>query len=844
MARRKEKERFNPKPDQPVEPSLTPGQELFRRVLLGLVTALIVARPLVPTEDPGLSAAMPDPSGPALTWLWLVAFLGWALWQFWVKPAGVRFDLLEAALLALLALNLLGVRTARYRYVAWLGAWEWLTFFIAFFVVRRLAAWKGTSDGLLAALLASAVMLSGYAAYQRFVEYPQRAEKTLPELQAEMPAEGFAHSADDQYWEGIKQRARSPSVFATFAHPNSFAGFLGLLLPAALAYVFAMRRSGGWDALTILAIISAALIAAAFWWTDSRGALMAALIVTVAIIVLAIRRLLSRGNLRSIAGCLVLVLALAVLGYVGLQKKTVGQDPPRVAASLQKGYWAATWKMIKYQGWLGVGPGNFGRHYPAYMAPTDRDDIQNPHNFLLEMWATCGFFAAAMLVFVLGLCARRAWVYLRSSPVSVPGLVAGQGQGHGKPAGTPWELYLGGMAGLVLGFLLTFSADDLVFPADSSATDRFFIFIYKYHAALVRSIIWFPALGLFLSVRFSDSARTKALLAGLAVLLLNLCVSDGITLPAVALPFWISLALVIAACDAGNARAGRRPGSASQFGFLLRVLPIPVSALLVLIYGGTYWLPTAEGARQFRKMVHSSQELAEAISDSPGLVAISEDRAKEIRTHRIGFIQANILKPLEIASSANPGDARYPRLQATWQGVIWQMLRGGKLRDKVQEDALKLVEKSQTLDPVDRENWLAEAKLDAIFARRLQLESWLPTLAVSWPWGPFFNLQLPPQPLGVWARHFNVPAVRAGGAAQSVWSDEAKALAEAVKLGPTQLRIRYELVVAHRFAGKDREAREEAVDLLRSNRDAHPTRKLPIEQREQLRHWLDARSAR
>src|SRR5262249_20805857 len=145
--------------DKPIiSPSLTRGQDFSRRVLLGLVTALIVARPLVPTEDPGLRSPLPDPSGMVLTWMWLVALLGWVVWRLWTKRDGARFELLDAALLAVVGLNVLStVMAARYKYAAWLMTWEWLTFFIAFYIVRRLAAWPGAGDGLLAALLASAV---------------------------------------------------------------------------------------------------------------------------------------------------------------------------------------------------------------------------------------------------------------------------------------------------------------------------------------------------------------------------------------------------------------------------------------------------------------------------------------------------------------------------------------------------------------------------------------------------------------------------------------------------------------------------------------------------------------
>jgi O-antigen ligase len=867
MARRKEKAKVNPASRQPVESSLTPGQDISRRVLLGCVTALVVARPLVPTEDPGLRAAMPDPSGLALNWLWLVAFLGWTIWRFWTKPSGARFGLIDVALLAVVALNLLAIRSARYQYVAWLGTWEWVVFFLAFYMVRRLAAWPGTSHGLLAALLASATMLSGYAAYQRFVEIPEQSKKSRAELQADMAAEGFAHATDDYYWEELEQRARSPNVFATFAHPNSFAGFLGLLLPVALVYTIAARRTGGWDAMTLFLIFCTALIAAALWWTHSRGALLATLFVAAAVIVWAARRSLTLREFQIVAGLGGLALALAVIGYIGMQKETVGKAAPGVSASIRLGYWTATWKMIRAQPWLGVGPGNFGRHYPAYMAPSDYEDIQNPHNFVLEMWANCGIFAMLALVFVFILCLRRAWVYLRSVPpvpdftlgheeaiqsvprrwsgssLSVPETQIGQGQGQGNTGRTPWEFYLGGMSGLILGFILTFSASELIFPASASASDRFFMFIYRYHAALLRSLIWFPAFALFLAVRLSDVARSAALIAGLAVMLLNLCVSDGITLPAVALPMWIAIALVLAAADAKRATQGE--AKAGQFGFLLRILPIPVAGVLLLIYGGTYWEPTAQGARMVRAELRATEELAEAINPPPGEQLISDNRAREIRSNRVAFIRSHILRPIQLAAAANPDDMRYVRMQADWQRVIWQLSRGGQGRDTIQTEALSMVEKAITNDPMNRENWLAKAELERVFAESFQLESFNPTLAVSWPWGPFFTLQLPTQPLGALVRIFNEPSkTRAAQAAQAAWSERADALAQAIKLGPTQLRIRYELAMAYAASGQIKKARDQARESLRLQRDVHPSRKLPVRQREQFQQLLDAKPSR
>src|SRR5207253_8228059 len=133
--------------------------------------------------------------------------------------------------------------------------------------------------GLLAALLASAVALSAYGVFQYWVEIPENARLSRTELQAQMEAQGISRGPDDPYWHQLELRARSPNIFGTFGHPNSFAGFLGLLLPVAIGAVVARRRASGWSRPTIYLACGAALIALALWWTHSRGAVAAVLIV-------------------------------------------------------------------------------------------------------------------------------------------------------------------------------------------------------------------------------------------------------------------------------------------------------------------------------------------------------------------------------------------------------------------------------------------------------------------------------------------------------------------------------------------------------------------------------------
>src|SRR5579859_6878536 len=74
------------RPAPAVDPLVISSAELLRRLLLGAVTMLIVARPLVIGEDPGLlDKANSNPAGMILAFLWLLTAVGWAGWRLWTR---------------------------------------------------------------------------------------------------------------------------------------------------------------------------------------------------------------------------------------------------------------------------------------------------------------------------------------------------------------------------------------------------------------------------------------------------------------------------------------------------------------------------------------------------------------------------------------------------------------------------------------------------------------------------------------------------------------------------------------------------------------------------------------
>jgi hypothetical protein len=486
------------------------------------------------------------------------------------------------------------------------------------------------------------------------------------------------------------------------------------------------------------------------------------------------------------------------------------------------------------------------------MSEKDYEEVQDPHNFALELWATCGFFGMAVLLVALGLFFRRVVISLRSAsvlsfrPPSMPvrqpdtaikrdlslpvppgpGDAAGSGSDTGQGQGTPWEFYLGGMAGLILGFLMQawyMSADEKIVTGAIAG---------------VRSLIWFPAFALFMSVPWSGRGRTVALAAGVAVLLLNLCVSGGIGMSGVATSLWIIIALAVPAVPRPKVEreASRRTG---QFDFLLRLLPIPICAALVIAYWGLCLQPTAQGARLARQSLKAGNYFGQVVNAGREDL-VPEEWRREIRRDRVGFVRRQILRPLQDAAQANPEDARYPRALADWTGVIWQMTR----RDTDRNTAREYAHQTQVLDPFGREGWLSEAALDAVFGRSFQLQSWDPVLAVSVPWGPFFSLQMPLQSLGayvrIWQELAKTPLAKA---AQMEFDQAVRALETAVRLSPTQPYLRLQLVAGLEAAGYGKEAVRQARELLKLDQKAsHRSRKLTPQQREQLQRLLDSRT--
>ena len=127
-----------------------PGADLLRRVLLGLVTVLVVARPLVPGDDPARNFPWTGIANQVLTFGWLLTGFGWAVWRFASRRGEWKASWVEAGLLAAVVLVFISADQAKYQYGAWLAAAEWVALLAAFCLVRQLVRTPRENARLLA----------------------------------------------------------------------------------------------------------------------------------------------------------------------------------------------------------------------------------------------------------------------------------------------------------------------------------------------------------------------------------------------------------------------------------------------------------------------------------------------------------------------------------------------------------------------------------------------------------------------------------------------------------------------------------------------------------------------
>ena len=281
----------------------------FRHALLGAAAALLVARPLVPSDG---GAWMSD--GQVAAALWIALAVLWVVQSLGQPRLRVRFGWIDAAMVAFIGwwsvASLMGAAHAAPRPSINM-LWQGVAILLAFLLFRQLVDPAGgnqdaecrnsnrrESRALVAVMIALAICLAITAIYQYFVLMPRDREQFV-----ENPAAMFRDAQIDMAAPGTREfrrfadRLNSPEPTSTFDLTNSLAAYLAPWLVIGISigmfgWGFSKSRISGrrnW-----LAVVTCAIpIALALALTHSRSAWIGACI---GFACLAVWRLVAKGH--------------------------------------------------------------------------------------------------------------------------------------------------------------------------------------------------------------------------------------------------------------------------------------------------------------------------------------------------------------------------------------------------------------------------------------------------------------------------------------------------------------------------------------------------------------------
>lgn len=333
--------------------------------------------------------------------------------------------------------------------------WEWTATLVLYFLLRHSCRSPSRST-LICGVTAVWMALAGYGLWQHTVWYPATvqayeqtrdryesavresaspnappsARRTLQAAAAELTADGIPLNGPAR--ELFERRLRdSREPFGFFALANSFAGGLSVIVVLLCTLLISEavpvlpgsatpegHASGGQPAdvrkgcgstspsRRFSSLLAAVLITTAcLLLTKSRTAwcgTVAGLSLAVSLLLFtsrnsarARRLVLPAGGFLAFAGVLTTIAVLTG----SLDVNVLREAPKSLKYRLE--YWTGTAAVIREQPLLGVGPGQFRDAYLKHKLPESSEEIADPHQAFLDVWANAGLPALAGLIGVI-----------------------------------------------------------------------------------------------------------------------------------------------------------------------------------------------------------------------------------------------------------------------------------------------------------------------------------------------------------------------------------------------------------------------------------------------------------
>ena len=497
----------------------------LRHVLLGALACLLTINQLVPCDSTSVEMGR-NVVATVLAWLLLILLqlpqhqsagrrprLGSTLWMF--------IGLLLIQLASVVVLITTEDGHGRYGINVF---WQWTGFAIVFYSILQLAPSPSECRALIAIMIGLAAASSVFGIYQFSYSIPATLHQyeTISEagkqqiLSEKVGIDGTPGSPARTLYEN---RLRSTEPFGTFALANSLAGFLTPWAIITVGLLFSSRRQiSSASKITIALGLTTLILLIAILLTKSRSAYIAVAAGIIAVVYLGFRRRAMSWREVGLSAIAVVLIVVSLIGIGAIDSEVASEFTKSLTFRLQ--YWQASMAMIGDNPLLGCGPGNFQQNYPQYKSPTESEVIADPHNFLLEVWATCGTLGALLFIgifvmFVREINFRRVQVFpdkpAQDTQKSIVCIYLG------TVSGFPLGFAFGAMSGLPLGFEMLLGG--ILVTA---------LVICAFHRWVV-----------------SGTMPVAVIVVAISGCLINLLAAGGIGFPGVAMSLWCLMAVAL-----------------------------------------------------------------------------------------------------------------------------------------------------------------------------------------------------------------------------------------------------------------------------------------------------------
>lgn len=566
------------------EPSLF-NSDVIQGVATGAFAAMCVCTPLIPSESAASFGALV-----VLVMLWLLLLLAWSAIAVLKRTPWSRLQAVDLAVLIFFALHTLSaVVMARHGHPRPVinTLWQWLAMGVTYLLTRQLLRGTVVQRAVCASLVGLAAGLAAVAFYQFFISGPALRADFDRDPAGMLRRAGIEAALDSPEAVLFRDRIQSTEPTATFALTNSLAGFLApwLIFVLGVGVVFWRNRESSRDWRVVIGV-ALCVIALGFCLllTKSRTAVLAT---GLGVGLLALEQLRSRGwigwRVLVVGGLLIALLFAATVFAGAFDLLVLSEAPKSVLYRLE--YWEATLRMIGDHPWFGCGPGSFQAFYPEYKLPQASETVADPHNFVLEVWATAGIFAGLAFLSVLALWAKSVSARGASETTALPSETC-----RSECDSVRRWVYGGSMAGVLLaypcGMVTGFAPDPIV------------LLIVPVVAAVV---VWLLDPWVLRGGRLGWPCTVAVL-----VLMLNLLAAGGIGFTGVAVVFWLLLALSLNAREQSEQACAE---SAWPGFFMLPLALLSVVGCYMTMYGPVL-KARAQVAEGIELQAHGQMQLA------------------------------------------------------------------------------------------------------------------------------------------------------------------------------------------------------------------------------------------